>query len=73
VQVNADAQEAGKQSFGVPVRVVPDCWDVVGLGQAMVSLFSLRCRHVEVMGRSLCGVGSFHANVLQSDLRSESF
>jgi hypothetical protein len=34
-QVNADAQEAGKQSFGIPVRVVPDCWDVVGLGQAM--------------------------------------
>jgi hypothetical protein len=41
VQVNADAQEAGKQSFGIPVRVVPDCWDVVGLGQAMVSLFLL--------------------------------
>ncbi len=41
MQVNADAQEAGKQSFGIPVRVVPDCWDVVGLGQAMVSLFLL--------------------------------
>jgi hypothetical protein len=40
-QVNADAQEAGKQSFGIPVRVVPDCWDVVGLGQAMLDFSAI--------------------------------
>jgi len=36
-------QRPGKQSFGAPVRVMPDCWDVVGLGQAMVSLFLRSC------------------------------
>ncbi|KAH8970367.1 hypothetical protein BDL97_02G085500 [Sphagnum fallax] len=40
-QVNADMQRPGKQSFGAPVRVMPDCWDVVGLGQAMVDFSAM--------------------------------
>jgi hypothetical protein len=38
VQGNANMLRAGKQSFATPVGLVPDCLDVVGLGQAMVSL-----------------------------------
>ncbi|KAH8954768.1 hypothetical protein BDL97_08G098800 [Sphagnum fallax] len=33
---NANMLRAGKQSFATPVGLVPDCLDVVGLGQAMV-------------------------------------
>jgi hypothetical protein len=34
-------QRPGKQSFGAPVRVMSDCWDVVGLGQAMVDFSAM--------------------------------
>ncbi|CAM6042834.1 unnamed protein product, partial [Sphagnum compactum] len=36
VQASADLPQTAEQPYGIPERRIPDCWDVVGLGQAMV-------------------------------------
>jgi hypothetical protein len=36
MQANGDAQRTEEQPYGIPDKKVPERWDVVGLGQAMV-------------------------------------
>ena len=41
MQVNGDSQRTEEQPYGIPDKAVPERWDVVGLGQAMVvTIFS---------------------------------
>lgn len=47
MQVNGDSQRTEEQPYGIPDKKVPERWDVVGLGQAMVfttvTLYYLVC------------------------------
>lgn len=39
LQANGDPQRTEEQPYGIPDKMVPERWDVVGLGQAMVNTF----------------------------------
>lgn len=38
LQMNGDPQRIEEQPYGIPDKKVPERWDVVGLGQAMVGV-----------------------------------
>lgn len=39
LQMNGDPQRTEEQPYGIPDKKLPERWDVVGLGQAMVIVY----------------------------------